>query len=41
MHRLANRIMLGHLLKAGLVRGSLEELEANHIGAIFFPHGLG
>jgi Xaa-Pro dipeptidase len=29
------------LLKMGVVRGSLAELESRHVGALFMPHGLG
>ncbi|KAJ3290306.1 hypothetical protein HK104_006866 [Borealophlyctis nickersoniae] len=41
MHRLANNVMLDGLLKAGLVKGSIPDLHAHHIPALFFPHGLG
>jgi Xaa-Pro dipeptidase len=41
MHRLAERVILQHLLEIGLVRGSLEELEAHFIANVFMPHGLG
>jgi Xaa-Pro dipeptidase len=41
MHRLATRVILDGLLKAQLVQGDVETLLANHIPALFFPHGLG
>ncbi len=41
MHRLAERRILHGLLGMGVVRGSIEELEARHVGALFMPHGLG
>jgi Xaa-Pro dipeptidase len=41
MHRLAERVLLQELIKIGVVRGPLEELEAHHVGALFMPHGLG
>jgi len=42
MHLLAERTIVTHLIKLGLIKETpLEELEKNRIGAIFFPHGLG
>lgn len=41
MHRLAEKVILEHLLKIGLVKGSLEDLQKNFIANIFMPHGLG
>ncbi|KAI8824126.1 peptidase M24, structural domain-containing protein [Fimicolochytrium jonesii] len=41
MHKLANRVAAEGLLKAGLIKGDLDTLIANHIPALFFPHGLG
>ncbi|KAJ3326070.1 hypothetical protein HDU76_013032 [Blyttiomyces sp. JEL0837] len=41
VHRLAEKVMMKGLLKAGLIHGSEEELLKNHIPALFFPHGLG
>ncbi|KAJ3311644.1 hypothetical protein HDV04_003908 [Boothiomyces sp. JEL0838] len=41
MHRLAENVILDGLLKAGIVKGDLNELKQNHIAALFFPHGLG
>jgi Xaa-Pro aminopeptidase len=42
MHRLANRTILAGLLKRGyLVGGTVEEMDAVNLGAVFMPHGLG
>ena len=41
MHRLAEKVILEHLLRIGLVKGSLEDLQANYIANVFMPHGLG
>lgn len=42
MHLLAEKIIVEHLIKLGLVKDApWEELKENRIGAIFFPHGLG
>ena len=41
MHRLAERRILEALLAGGVLQGSLEELEAAHVGALLQPHGLG
>merc|ERR1712080_621776 len=42
MHRLAEEVILKHLLKIGLVQnGTIEELMAANLGATFMPHGLG
>ena len=42
MHLLAERIILQHLVKMGIVLDRpIEELVEKRIGAIFFPHGLG
>lgn len=42
MHRLAERVILTHLLRGKLVHnGTVDEMMAAHIGAIFMPHGLG
>lgn len=38
---LAERVITSHLLKAGLLKGELEELMKNRIGTLFFTHGLG
>lgn len=42
MHILAEKVILTHLIKLGLVKDTpIEELIENRIGAIFMPHGLG
>lgn len=42
MHLLAEKIILEHLVKLGIVNSfPMEELVEHRIGAIFFPHGLG
>jgi len=41
MHRLANRVICEGMLKNGFCKGTVDELIDNHIGALFFPHGLG
>mmetsp|Transcript_2699 Transcript_2699/g.3907 ORF Transcript_2699/g.3907 Transcript_2699/m.3907 type:complete len:522 (+) Transcript_2699:29-1594(+) len=42
MHRLAERVILSHLLKIGILKGgSVEDLMKHQIGSVFMPHGLG
>ena len=41
MHRLAEKVILEHLLKIGLVKGSLEDLQKHYVANVFMPHGLG
>ncbi len=43
MHLLAERRILEHLIKLGLVVSGvpMEELAEKRVGAVFFPHGLG
>eukprot|EP00475_Leptophrys_vorax_P042366 TRINITY_DN79933_c0_g1_i1.p1 TRINITY_DN79933_c0_g1~~TRINITY_DN79933_c0_g1_i1.p1 ORF type:complete len:242 (+),score=19.98 TRINITY_DN79933_c0_g1_i1:65-727(+) len=41
MHRLSERTMLEHLKAGGLLQGSVDDMMANHMGALFMPHGLG
>ncbi|RKP23540.1 peptidase M24, structural domain-containing protein [Syncephalis pseudoplumigaleata] len=41
MHRLAMRICVDGLVAARILKGSIDELHQHHMGAIFFPHGLG
>jgi Xaa-Pro dipeptidase len=41
MHRLSVRVITEHLRDMGLVKGSVDELLAAHIPALFMPHGLG
>lgn len=41
MHRLAERSILEHLKEHDIVRGSVDDMLAAHVGAVFMPHGLG
>ncbi len=41
MHRLAERVIVTHLLERGLLRGPIETLVERNVGALFMPHGLG
>jgi len=42
MHQLAERVIISHLRKIGILHnGTAEEMFAAHIGAVFMPHGLG
>lgn len=42
MHRLSERVILEHLLKANVLHnGTVDEMMAANIGAVFMPHGLG
>jgi len=41
MHRLANRVICEELKKHGLLKGEVDDMMKNHIGALFMPHGLG
>jgi Xaa-Pro dipeptidase len=41
MHRLAERVVAERLRDMGLLRGSVDELMARHVPALFMPHGLG
>jgi len=41
MHTLAYRIILEDLSAGGLLRGSVEDMLAANVGALFMPHGLG
>jgi Xaa-Pro dipeptidase len=41
MHRLSTRVITEHLKEMGLLRGGTDELIANHVAALFMPHGLG
>ena len=42
MHRLAERVILAHLIKAGLLKGgSVQDMEAAFVASVFMPHGLG
>ena len=41
MHRLAERVVAERLRDIGILKGSLDELLAKHVPALFMPHGLG
>lgn len=41
MHLLSHRVICEHLTKHGLLKGDINEMMENHIGALFMPHGLG
>jgi Xaa-Pro dipeptidase len=41
MHRLANRVICEELKKHGFLKGEVDEMMKNYIGALFMPHGLG
>eukprot|EP00808_Paulinella_micropora_P013611 g52838.t1 len=42
MHRLAERVLVKHLMKMGiLVKGTEHEMEEASMAAVFMPHGLG
>eukprot|EP00271_Cylindrocystis_brebissonii_P013077 TRINITY_DN32651_c0_g1_i1.p1 TRINITY_DN32651_c0_g1~~TRINITY_DN32651_c0_g1_i1.p1 ORF type:complete len:500 (+),score=104.91 TRINITY_DN32651_c0_g1_i1:210-1709(+) len=41
MHRLAERTILEHLKKGGLLKGDVGEMADLFMGAVFMPHGLG
>ena len=42
MHLLAEKTILNHLIKIGIVKDApMEELIEKRVGAVFFPHGLG
>lgn len=42
LHRLAERVILEHLLAAGVLHnGTVDEMMAAHMGSLFMPHGLG
>lgn len=41
MHCLAERQILEHLKRAGVLRGDVDEMMEARLGAVFLPHGLG
>ena len=41
MHRLAERVFLGELTNAKLLKGKVEDMMKVRLGAVFMPHGLG
>ena len=41
MHKLAERVQLEELCKAGVLKGEVEAMMNVRLGAVFMPHGLG
>ncbi|XP_059152163.1 xaa-Pro dipeptidase-like [Physella acuta] len=41
MHKLAERVLLEHLVKLGILQGDLDEMMKVRLPAVFMPHGLG
>ena len=41
MHKLAEKVQLEELCKAGILKGDLDAMMAVRLGAVFMPHGLG
>lgn len=41
MHQLSQRVLLQKLKEGGLLTGSVDEMMEAHLGAVFYPHGLG
>ncbi|CAG7717380.1 unnamed protein product, partial [Allacma fusca] len=41
MHLLANKTVLEHLTKAGILKGSVDAMMKENLGGTFQPHGLG
>lgn len=41
MHRLANKVVCEQLKKYNFLKGDIDEIIKNHVGALFMPHGLG
>ena len=41
MHKLAERVELEELKRAGLLVGEVEDMMKVNLGAVFMPHGLG
>ena len=41
MHRVADRQQLEALKEIGILNGDVDEMIKVHLGAVFFPHGLG
>ena len=41
MHLLSDKVHCEELLAAGVLKGSIDDLMSNNIGALFQPHGLG
>ena len=41
MHMLAERTILTHLVRMGVLTGTISELEEARVSSLFMPHGLG
>eukprot|EP00284_Hemiselmis_tepida_P008820 CAMPEP_0174918464 /NCGR_PEP_ID=MMETSP1355-20121228/3087_1 /TAXON_ID=464990 /ORGANISM="Hemiselmis tepida, Strain CCMP443" /LENGTH=516 /DNA_ID=CAMNT_0016163641 /DNA_START=48 /DNA_END=1595 /DNA_ORIENTATION=- len=41
MHELAERVLARHLIALGFLHGTVEDVMAVHLPAVFMPHGLG
>ena len=41
MHQLAERSILRDLVEAGILKGDVEGMMRERLGAVFMPHGLG
>ena len=41
MHLLSERVLLGELKEAGILKGSVDDMMKVRLGAVFMPHGLG
>lgn len=41
MHLLAERVLLEHLTRLGMLQGDIEEMMRVRLAAVFMPHGLG
>lgn len=41
LHRLAERRIFEHFVKAGILKGDVEQMLKARLGAVFMPHGLG
>lgn len=41
MHKLANRVLLTHLVRIGILKGDVDKMILDEIPACFQPHGLG
>jgi Xaa-Pro dipeptidase len=41
MHLLAERLLLTELVKLGILKGDIAEMQENRVAYLFMPHGLG
>lgn len=41
MHLLAERVLLTELVKLGILKGDIKEMQEHRVGYLFMPHGLG